>query len=85
MIEQAKKEAAELLEKAAVEEDQMRRRAQQQRKERMAAALAEAEQSGRAQVESLLKEGQKQIDALRQKAAGRMEECIRVILSHLPQ
>ncbi|MEJ5260370.1 MAG: hypothetical protein WHS88_09295 [Anaerohalosphaeraceae bacterium] len=85
IIEQAKKEAAELLEKTADEQQQKRRQAVQRRKETIATALAEAERNGRAQAESLLKEGQKQIESLRQKTAGRMEEGIRFILSQLPQ
>jgi V/A-type H+-transporting ATPase subunit G/H len=85
IIEQAKKEAAALLEKTALEEEQMRRQLQQQRKERIAARVAEAERNAQSEVESLLNEGQKQIDALRQKAVGRMDECVRLVLSHLPQ
>ncbi len=85
LIEKAKQESAGLLEKTAAEEEQIWRQAQQERKDRIAAAVTEAEQIAQVEMESLLNEGQKQINTLQQKAADRMEECVSSVLAHLPQ
>jgi vacuolar-type H+-ATPase subunit H len=85
IVEKARKDAVARMEQVRIDHDGHLRKAQKNREEALVIAVAQAQEQTQSQVQELVDQGHKKIEAVAQASGGKMESCIAAIVARLEQ